>query len=86
MILIRQYSLAGIYYNAAFITIFTFEHFETLNFFQDTFKYILTFNYTYFLILLKLKRIIMNIYTHIFYSLFNILFGCTHFELCKVKR
>jgi len=50
--------------------------------FQNVFRYILIFNYTYFLILLKHGHIITQIYTYLsICSLFNILFGDTHFKL-----
>jgi hypothetical protein len=46
----------------------------------------LTFNYTYFLIILKLKCIITRVYIQLsVFLLFTFLFGYTHFELYKVK-
>jgi len=50
------------------------------------FSYISAFNYTYFLILLKLGHVITRIYVHLNVSLFDVLFDCTHFELFKVEQ
>jgi len=53
-------------------------------------RYILAFNYIDFLIFLKLGRIIIRIYVYLSILfecfIFNIVFDCTHFELCKVKQ
>jgi len=60
--LIFQHTLIGIYYNAFLLSTF-FEMFS---------RYILAFNYTYFLISLNVPWAYYQIYTWVFCTLFNI--------------
>ena len=73
MTLICQYTIISIFYNAFLLSSISF------------LKYSLSFNYTYFFILLKLEHIIIQIYTYIFEYYICYLIGCIHFELCKVN-